>query len=350
MKYAYLFIGPLLLSLLLSCGVSQRHNTLDKRALNEQVQQDPDDESGLGGTGMLAHGSGLGGTGIIGEVTGFGSIFVNGEELELNAQTQLFVDGEAVSQWEFSRGEVVAVRATVQKQQLFASEIHLRHELIGPVQKIMSAQQSLVVMGQRVNIGTQPLPRLGQIVRVSGFRDEQGVIHATHLRAANSAQLLLVGEVRQSANGWTIGQQTLRLAAHVSLREGLRLRIRGRLQDNVLQVSQWSVLDALPFHQPVARLLLQGFVQHTGLAYRIAGQSFSVNSGHLQQQLLQQKKQSLRLELHTMAGQWRASRLLAPQRLPMGRPSAVGEGMRWQNPVSPMMPRYVNPVPGRFMR
>jgi hypothetical protein len=363
MKYIYLFIGSLLLGLLISCGATQPHNTLAKHALSDQLQQEPDDESGLGGTGMLAqesglggtgmlaHGSGLGGTGIVGEVTGFGSIFVNGEKLELNARTQLFVDGEAGSQQQLSRGDVVAVRATAHKQRLFASEVHLRHELIGPVQKIMPGGQRLIILGQRVNVGAQPLPQLGQTVRVSGFRDQQGVIHATLLRRADSAQVLLVGKLRHTDNGWFIGQQPLRLAAGAAWTEGQQLRIRGRLEAKIVQVSQWSALPGLPFQQPVSRLLLQGFVQGAGSDYRIAGQLFSVTSGHLQKQLSQRKEQPLRLELRGSASHWRASRLLVPQRLPMGRPSPVrAGGSRWQSPVVPRLPRYIKPVPGRFMR
>jgi len=338
MKITSAFIASLLISLLISCGVSH-----DMQSMNSG------DEGGIGGTGMLAQESGLGGTGIIGEVTGFGSIFVNGEELELDKHTQLFVDGEPVRSRDFSRGEVVSARAVNRGQQIFAREIYLRHEVIGSVQKVM-ANGNLIILGQTVVVGTHFAPQPEQQVRVSGFRDNQGVIHASYIGSLDSPQNLLVGQLQRDGNGWHIGGQMLKLSIDSRLQQGQMLRVRGRLNAGVLQVSQWSAVDALPFKKPVSKLLVQGFVQNINPAeYRIAGRMFS--SSALQSPLLQQQSKLLRLELQGGSGEWKMLRLLVPENLPMGKASAVpANRMRpMQRPGSKRMPMFMNSMPGRNM-
>ena len=213
------------------------------------------------------------------------------------------------------------------------------------------------MLGQTVNAGSQPLPRPGQSVRVSGFRDGQGIIHASRITPAPAGQLLLVGEVQRDDNGWHIGQQQLRLPANARLREGQPVRTRGSLQNGVMQVTRMHVLAALPFRQPVTRLLLQGFVQHVGDArYRITGQAFMVTAQALQLQLSQQAGQPLRLELHHITDRratdrWQMSRLLDSTLLPMGRPLPTRKNgaPAPQRPDKPIMPERPYPMPGRFM-
>lgn len=135
MKHGRIFFWVLLVSLLISCSAPQPHDSSGDQTPADQARLDPGDEGGIGGTGLLARG--IGGTGIIGEVTGFGSIFVNGDEVESDARTLLFLDGDAVSAHEFARGDVVAIRAVMRQQQNVAGEIHVRHEVIGPVQRVM---------------------------------------------------------------------------------------------------------------------------------------------------------------------------------------------------------------------
>lgn len=314
---------------------------------------DPDDESGMGGTGLMAE-SGLGGTGIIGEITGFGSIFVNGVEVEISGDTRLMVDGERVGQHAFARGEVVAVRVVPRQRLQLAVELYLRHEVIGPVQHVDPALRQFVVLGQTVQLDTRRMPQPGQAVAVSGFRDAQGVIHATLVRPETSTRLLLVGEVQQRGRDWYVGAQRLRLATGMQLRAGQRVRLRGRLQAGIFRVTRHETLPALPFKQPLQRLIWQGFV--TPLAadrYRLADAQIEID---VRTRLTLQQDQPLQLELRFTAGRWQAIRQLSPASLPKGRPrptspplpAAPARGTPRSGP-RPGMPSRPLPMPGRFM-
>jgi len=343
MRLGLFFIWALMASLLISCGTSRTYENQDTQARYES-----EEESGIGGTGMRAEGSGLGGTGIIGEVTGFGSIFVNGEEVEVDAHAKLFLDGETIVDYEFARGDVVAIRAEERGRQSIANEIYIRHEVIGPVQKVMSDIRGVIVLGQRVNIRSQALPKPGQSVRVSGFRDARGIIHASRISTTSAGQVLLVGKVQRNANGWHIRGQQLRLPAGARLHEGQTLRVRGSLQHDTLQVMRLNVITKLPFQQPISRLLLQGYVWRIGSArYYIAGQTITVTQQALQQQLSQQTAQPLRLELRVTPDHWHLKRMLVPRRLPKGQPKPINNDKSgWQQQPNGTMTSPMSPHSG----
>jgi hypothetical protein len=300
---------------------------------------------------MVANtGSGLGGTGIIGEVTGFGSIFVNGEEVELDARTQLYLDGKKVSQHEIARGEVVAVRASVGKEMLFADEVHIQHQVIGTVQQVMAERNLFTVLGQTIEADAQSLPLAGQTVRISGFRDSDGVIHASYIDSIETTQQLLTGELKRDNRQWRIGAQLIRLPADSKPRPGQYVRVSGDLNKDVLQVTEFTQLDSLPFKQPVQRLLLQGYVRSVGdTAYRIAGKLFIVKADMQQAGLSQQVNRTQRVELRLENNAWQMSRQLDSRQLPLGRPMRGPQ--RMPNTPRPDMPvmRDNIPMPRGFM-
>ena len=324
-----LWLAGLLGLLLGACGVQAPRHT---------AQIDPGDESGIGGTGILASESGLGGTGIVGEITGFGSIFVNGAEVELSAQTSLTVDGEPVARHAFAVGEVVALRAESRAGRLEAAEAHVRHEVIGPVTRV--ARGRIEVLGQPVRLAQQTQPRLGAWVAVSGFRAPDGVIHATRIAPARAGTALVVGTPQAGKGGWRIGNLRLQLPGAPA---GGELRLRGHLRDGLLVVSQRQAVSPTPFRVPVKRLLIQGFVRPQGAQrFAIDGLDF-VPAGNLGPGLAG----PLRLELqHTAAG-WRMQRLLRPDRLPLGRPTPapMRGGAAWPG-ARPAIPGRAGMGPG----
>ncbi len=304
MRIGHGIFAALLTGWLTACGTS---------APKQTAILEPGDESGIGGTGILARDSGIGGTGIVGEITGFGSIFVNGEEVETGRDTRIRVDGEAVSSHAFAVGEVVALHAVPREGGLFADAAHVRHEVIGPVSGVSG--DALTVLGQRVRFAGSP-PAVGERVAVSGFRDPAGVIHATRIVPAPTGEVLVVGTPRATPSGWRVGDLALQLPGEPPAGE---LRLLGRLEGQTLRVRAMQPVSLLPFDEPVGRAVVQGFVRPLGDGrLGIDGMRFTAAGiGRLP------TDRPVRLELHRQAGGWRLDRLLPSGRLPTGRPSPM---------------------------
>ncbi|MFK5915202.1 MAG: hypothetical protein QM484_12580 [Woeseiaceae bacterium] len=324
-KFWYLFVGFVLAMLLLSCGT----NTPQK--LPSQVSHYSEyDESGIGGTGILASQSGIGGTGIIGEITGFGSIFVNGVEVEVEPQTLLYVDGKKVSKHHFARGEIVVLHTEQKNSLSFAREIFIRHEVIGQVKKLMPQLQRAVILGQVVDTSALSIqPIVGEVIRVSGFRGKEGIIHARHISKANDRQSgLLVGKLKYKDNNWFIGQQQVRLPSASSVKAGDVVRIRGEIRESVLQVNNVQRLDQLPFSIPVKNILIQA-----ALLKNNAGQ-FRMNT--LAAQVEKRANSVLFLQRGGAKQGWRLNRIFNRQQLPKGAPMPSAIHHRPPQQVRPM--------------
>ena len=299
---------------------------------------DPDDESGLGGTG------------IIGAVTGFGSIFVNGVEVEVDRRTRLGVDGEAVADYRFERGDVVEILA-VGSSLMQARRLGVRHEVIGPVEHVDARTRRLRVLGQTVLAPPQAgaLPQAGERVAVSGFRDAAGRIHATRLAPAGPGPLLLRGPVTPGTGGiFRIGAQPVRVTGGTPPAPGVLVRVRGELRGGVLEAGRLTRLDADPFGAAARRLLVQGFVRRTAQGYAIDNVPFAVAGP-----AAPTTTRPVRLEIRRDgAGGWRLARVVDERRMPLGRPTAAPRGgMRWRAPGFPAgpagMPRMPSGMGGR---
>lgn len=271
-----MFVGIVLATQLLSCGT----NTAQK--INSQISHySENDESGIGGTGILANQSGIGGTGIIGEITGFGSIFVNGVEVELDSNTPLYVDGKKVSEHTFSRGEVVALRAEQNGKLMVASEIYIRHEVIGRVEKVMPKFQRVMVLGQEIDTqAVLSFPKLGAFIRVSGFRDSHNVIHARYISEANNNQQnLLLGKIQRKGTKWFVGQQQVNLSNTKEINAGDIIRVQGEITGNILQVNTIQKLNRLPFTAPIRNILIQGHVfKNSAQQIIVSGYEFNMKA------------------------------------------------------------------------
>jgi len=157
--------------------------------------------SGLGGTGMPAQAGGIGGTGIVGIITGFASICVNGVEVHYDADTPVTDNGQPGQASALAVGQLVVVNAAGTGDQVQARRVALLHVAIGPLQAVNPATGTFQLLGQRGQAsvatslaGLQP----NQWVRVSGQRDANGDIVATHVQAiAPQAQAQLLGTLAQ---------------------------------------------------------------------------------------------------------------------------------------------------------
>ncbi len=299
---------------------------------------DPDDESGLGGTG------------IIGAVTGFGSIFVNGVEVEIDRRTRLLVDGEAVAGHRFERGEVVEILAAG-RGLMEARRLEVRHEVIGPVQNVDPQARRLRILGQTVLAPPQAgaLPQVGERLAVSGFRDAAGRIHATRLAPAGPGAVLLRGPVvRDGDGGFRIGAQAVRVAGRAPPAPGTLVRVRGELRGAVLQASRLTPLEAAPFGAAVRRLLVQGFVQPTPRGHAIDGLAFAAAAA----QPPVATTRPLRLDIRRDdSGRWRLAGVVDERHMPLGRPKATPRSdMRWRPPGFPAGPGGMPRMPSGMGR
>ena len=296
------------------------------------INTTPDDESGLGGTG------------IIGTITGFGSIFVNGAEVEIDHHTQLSVDGRKVAAYTFARGEVVEILATGSGL-MQARQLEVRHEVIGPVEQVEAETGQFRVLGQTVKrTGTSgKLPKPGDRVKVSGFRNDAGMIYATHIAPAGKTQALITGVITRTHSGiFHIGEQSILLRNGSAVRPGTTIRVSGKVQHGVLNADRVTTLNSLPFSHAVHRLLVQGFI-HTlpGQDYRIDHIPLDLPAKTSSVLPLAGKTTPLRLEMQRRAGSrhWIPVRVISDTGLPVGKPyPALRGGSPRRSPGMPSMP------------
>ena len=193
MNNFYRIIILLLVISMTACTTSQS---------NQWVASGEDDDSGLGGTGLLANVNnsassggdrGLGGTGIRGEITGYGSIFVNGTEIEYDSETAFTINGGTAGYQQLEIGDVVEVLTTDLNKHTQAQIINLRHEVIGKVESIDPQAFSFTVQGQTViqPVNKKQLPLVGESVAVSGFRVNDNTIVSTRVTPAGGKSILL---------------------------------------------------------------------------------------------------------------------------------------------------------------
>lgn len=301
------------------------------------VATDPDDESGIGGTG------------IIGAITGFGSIFVNGVEVEIDDKTQLFIDEQPADNTGFERGDVVEILASEQRGITHARRIQLRHEVIGTIDRVDGSRFNL--LGQTVLYTTQTgyVPQVGDTVQVSGFRDAEGLIHATRIAPDKQKRTLLRGTVHKTGNGYFyIGRQKVTVRNNPDIQTGDTVRVRGQLLGDNLKASNLTVMRSLPFGEDVQRLLVQGFIQKQPQGYRIDHIPLAPAGNGTEVPFTTRGQQPVRLELRRdTRNHWIPARLINEKGLQRGNPVPVPRNApRWRSPAMPGFPGGMPRSPG----
>ena len=136
----------------------------------------------------------------IGAITGFGSVHVNGVRFDTNGAV-ITLDGEPGTEAQLRVGHVVRVEGTRSGQgDGHASSIDFDDAVQGPVESVDATADTLVVLGQDVRVDAltsfdddfEPASLAGVVVgasvEVSGFRDADGVIHATRIEPKDADQ------------------------------------------------------------------------------------------------------------------------------------------------------------------
>ncbi len=210
-------------------------------------------DAGIGGTEQQAEG--IGGTGIIGIVTGFASVCVNGLEVHYNQQTLVDVDGQPSSINALNVGHLVAIRSINKGNQLKAQHISISHILVGKLEQINAAANTLQIMGQTVIVSTNTISNadltLNQTVKVSGLAAANNRIHALRIDSASPNTLSSVTglfDATGSINGIRI-ESTSKISPNsnivVSGHWDGRTLHANRIKENVMQQSLIGAKDLI---------------------------------------------------------------------------------------------------------
>ncbi len=164
------------------------------------------DEDGIGGTGIsstdgiggtgISDEDGIGGTGIYGTLTRFGSLCVNGVRIVLGEKTRYQRNGEASDLGELAVGQVLWIQAQDTPEGLRARSVEAFSAVIGTVASVDAESGTIVVGGQTVLLGhsengdekrASSLPRVGDLVDVSGLRNEDEEIVVSRIELLDDA-------------------------------------------------------------------------------------------------------------------------------------------------------------------
>ncbi|MEQ8734252.1 MAG: DUF5666 domain-containing protein [Rhodospirillaceae bacterium] len=243
---------------------------------------------GIGGTGVLAQhgGDGIGGTGIIGTISGFGSIIVNGLKLDYNAKTTVESDGRPAGLTDLKIGQVIeGVAQRDQNGVLRLERLEIRHAVTGPISRIDHNADRLVVLGQtvRVNLEGDPLQKaafgalkVGDTIRVSGLRLEDGVIVASRLdQTSDDGRAVIRGHVTSTSSGKArIGDLDINLdraALAENLTVGAQAFVAGQMRNGAFAVDVAIAKPNLPFEDTVTEVFVEGYVPSTPSALSVQG-------------------------------------------------------------------------------
>jgi len=169
--------------------------------------------SGGGGGGKLA-GGGIGGSGVIssGRITAFGSVEVNGTMFD-TSNAEIIINGVEIGVGDdfipdnLELGMVVTVEGRIEDDESFvADRVVYSANVIGPVEDISdidATTKEIVVLGQTVIVNVVTLFEgtdfnaltEDDVVAVSGYFDDNGVIRATFLEKTGDITSVLEFEV-----------------------------------------------------------------------------------------------------------------------------------------------------------
>lgn len=240
---------------------------------------------GIGGTGI--DNGGMGGTGIVGVVTGFASVCVNGVEVHFDRHTEVVADGQRVSTRELAIGQLVAVRAQGDGDEVAAQRIAVMHAAIGPVSRVDAQNGTLETLGQSVRAAyPDDLASLksGDWVQISGLRSATGEILATRIAPVPPrSQAQLSGLVENADSGGFRIQgarvDVRNLSAPLRSAEGNEVSVRGQWDGGVLRAESLDVEPTRAQLGRVDRVVIEGLVHGVrGQEYSVGGRSLTLGT------------------------------------------------------------------------
>jgi hypothetical protein len=192
-------------------------------------------ERGIGGTGSPAEPAfadrGIGGTGIVGVITGFSSVCVDGLEIRLDPDVPVTLQGKVTSTASLRAGHLVVVRSRDLAGALHATNIAVRYEVSGPVERVEDDGRVMIVAGQRVVVAPSTWSgsdvRRGDWVSISGLRNPAGDIVASRVDRRSPGRITVHGQLATDGSALRIGSMVIPAGTRPdggagSLRAGVR--------------------------------------------------------------------------------------------------------------------------------
>lgn len=224
-------------------------------------------QKGIGGTGQEAEG-GIGGTGVVGVITGFGSICVNGLEVHFYTDTPIDSDGKRLSSEALNIGQMVAVRATGNENGLYAHEIHVYHQISGPITAIDVKTNRLKVMGQTISTSASQLSgmQVGKWVSVSGLNKSDGTLMATRIDPSNAqVNVQVIGPLEQKGKNYYINGTKIEGIKKTNSDIAKDVRVTGIWDGSAVNVRDLAMGPVSHLLQKVDKFYMQGYMSN-GLA------------------------------------------------------------------------------------
>jgi hypothetical protein len=287
--------------------------------------------SGLGGTGQIAD-AGLGGTGIIGEITGFGSIYVNGIEIEVLNSSEIRSDNKVDKETNPGIGDIVEILAHRVGDETHATKINIRHEVVGPVDSVNVKQRRFTIVGQTIQLDSSRLrlPKPGEMIAVSGLRDQRHVIHATRVTVSNSKSVWLIDRIANNkSNRLKMGRAIIHTEHANYYKVGDIIRVRANFKNGKLHAE--DIYSNKAFGSQVQHMLLQGFITEGNRNnYRIGNVQFSTRSIRERTKLKRNRGRWARVEVRrNQVGLWEVEQFIENSKLIRG--SATRQPSSFQN-------------------
>ncbi len=203
-----------------------------------------------------------------GVITGLGSVTVNDVRYATGGAV-ITIDGEPGTLVGLERGQIVTLSGEIAGagNSGTASTIRFDANVAGPIESLDGPAGRLVVMGQTVHTGPDTLfgtaidpstfagLAAGTTIRVSGFADAQGDLHATWLAATSDMDRQLIGKVRDHdiANLlFRIGRLTVDYSGALVIdltggapADGMMVKVVGTLVDSILKAERLVTAPAV---------------------------------------------------------------------------------------------------------
>jgi hypothetical protein len=261
-----------------------------------------------GSGGGFASFGGIGGTGITasGTITGFGSIFVNGIEFETDSAA-ISLDDNSGTESDLQLGMVVLVEGTLNADGTTATATSVRFddEVQGPISNIVNGadglSKTLTVLGIQVAVEkgntvfddvTFDTLAINDVVEVSGFVDNTGILHATRIEkkenfVAGASEIELKGVVSGlSGTTFSLGSFTVNFGgADLSgvpggvIVNGMEVEVKGTLNGTTITASRVKEDDDL-FDANEEKVSLEGIITDfiSNANFKVSGQQVNASS------------------------------------------------------------------------
>lgn len=216
---------------------------------------------------------GMGGTGhsrpvknptlfINGHITAFGSIDVNGIHINYNKKIPIAVNGVNRSDYKFRIGQTVEVQAYKSSNSTHALRINVIHEVIGKVTSHDIKSGAFTILGQTIipPATQKSLPAIGQWLEVSGYTDNQGIIHATQLSQTKQKRSLLTGRLYTRNNNYYLRNINIQTDKRIKLYNGQYLILAGSYKQNRFKINNIKKTTDINRIRSIKQIIVQGFI------------------------------------------------------------------------------------------